>query len=70
MANILFESVRKERMIVVGVSKDWYTITPWEHKGKIMPYFGSCKSISDSGNVKFTYLFIGPFSVVIGKWIG
>jgi hypothetical protein len=70
MASILFEHVRKERMIVLGLSKDWYTITPWEHKGEIMPYFGIRKNSSDSGNVKFMYMYLGPLSLVIGKWIG
>lgn len=70
MAGILFECIRKERMLVLGLSKDWHTITPWEHKGEIMPYIGVRKNLSDSGNVKFTYVYLGPFSLVIGKWIG
>lgn len=70
MAKILFKKTLKKRMCVLGLSTDWDTLTPWEHKGKNMPYFGIHKSISASGNVKFTYLFIGPFGVVIGKWIG
>lgn len=70
MANILFESVTKKRMIVLGISKDWHTTTPWEHQGELMPYFGIRRNVGNSGFVKFTYFFLGPLSVVIGKWIG
>lgn len=70
MPGILYEKVSKKRMIVVGVSKDWDTFTPWELDGNIMPYFGIRNKISKSGNMKFTYIFIGPFSVVHAKWIG
>ena len=70
MAGILFETVNKKRMIVLGLSKDWHTLTPWIHKGETMPYYGIRKNISDSGDVAFTYVYLGPFSLVIGKWIG
>ncbi len=59
----------KKRLVVVALSKDWYSPRPWIHKGKDISYFTKINSVSATGNVRFTYLYLGPLSIVIGKWI-
>lgn len=69
MANILFDVRIKKSALVLSISKDWNTPTPWKHQGKLMPYIGIRRNISETCNVYFTYVYLGPFSLVIGTLI-
>ena len=61
---------RGKRITIISLSKDWYTITPWIHDGKVVPYVSKYVRLSDSRNVLFTYWYIGPIGIVSGKWVG
>lgn len=69
MANVLFKAGMGRRYLAMALSKDWYTCKPWTHKGDEISYFDICKNTSESGNVKFTYIYMGPIALVIGTWI-
>lgn len=70
MAIKIFETVKTKRITRVFLSDDWNTITPWQHKGKKVPYFFSyIREKSTSGDVDFLYLYIGPLAILSGKWI-
>lgn len=66
---ILFDVRIKKSILVLSISKDWHTLAPWVHPGKLMPYIGVRRNISETGNVHFTYVYVGPFTLVIGTWI-
>lgn len=67
----IFEFKVKNRITKFALSNDWYTCTPWQHHDQVLPYlFNYIREISDSGCVNFTYIYIGPFAIISGKWIG
>lgn len=68
MAKQLFEIKSKSRITKVFLSDDWKSKTPWRHNNLNQPYFAKVKETSDSGEVDFTYLYIGPFGVLTRKW--
>ena len=68
MAKQLFEIKSKTRITKVFLSDDWKSKTPWRHNNLVQQYFAKVKEASDSGNIDFMYLYIGPFAVLTGKW--
>jgi len=69
MAKQLIEFKTKKRITKVFLSDDWKSKTPWRHNNLIQSYFAKINEISDSERVDFTYLYIGPFGILSGKWI-
>jgi hypothetical protein len=70
MATILFKTrITSRYYAAVSWSKDWYTVKPWTHKGENVSYIAVRENISETGNVLFTYVYVGPFAFLIGKWI-
>lgn len=60
----------KKRILLISLSKDWNTRTPWTHKGSPAPYFSVYRNVGESKRVHFTYVYIGPISVLYAKWVG
>jgi hypothetical protein len=69
MPKILYESNKTKSVTVVVLSNDWFSFKPWEHKGKPVRYLDYVDQISDSGNVRFKYFYIGPISIVRAIWL-
>lgn len=65
----LFKVVSKKRAVVFSVSKEWYTLTPWMHKGKLVKYLDYYANYSDSRNVFFKYYYVGPFALITTRWV-
>ena len=70
MPQKLFEIETDGRISKFVLSNDWNTRVPWQHKGENLPYFAYKRELSDSKEVDFTYLYLGPFAMISGKWIG
>jgi hypothetical protein len=70
MATELFELKSKERVIKFFWSDDWASKTPWRHNNLIQPYFSKVTELGEGQTVLFTYLYVGPFAVLRGKWVG
>jgi hypothetical protein len=68
MAKKLFEFKTKKRITALFLSDDWKSKTPWRHNNLVQPYFAKIKETSDSQQVKFTFLYVGPFAILSGKW--
>lgn len=68
MPKRIAEFKSKERITFVTVSNEWYTLTPWQHKGKVLPYFGVRSEVRE--NTKLTRIYLGPIGIITGKWIG
>lgn len=69
MAKQLTEFKTKKRITKLFLSDDWKSKTPWRHNNLVQPYFAKINETSDSELVDFTYLYIGPFAILSGKWI-
>jgi hypothetical protein len=70
MPTQIFETKSKDRITKVLLSDDWKSKTPWRHKNVDQPYFAKISELSESGDVQFLYLYVGPFGVISGKCIG
>ena len=69
MPRKFFEIDTKRRITKFILSNDWNTRVPWQHKGEDLPYFACKREFSNSGEVAFTYLYLGPFALISGKWL-
>lgn len=70
MPQKLFEVNTKRRITQFTLSNDWNSRVPWQHKNEDLPYFACKRELSDSKEMDFTYLYLGPFAMISGKWLG
>lgn len=58
----------KQKITKLMWSNDWFSLTPWAHEGKTVPYI-HFQTEHKSDNVTLKYSYIGPFAVLSGTWI-
>jgi hypothetical protein len=62
-------NINAENFVTRGFwSDEWYSLTPWKHDTKTMPYFS--RIVEQRENVLLTFLYIGPVGIIHGKWTG
>lgn len=69
MPKKLFEMKRKGHISKFVLSNDWFSFKPWSHKDQPIPYVWKTTERSESGDVDFTYIYVGPFALISGKWV-
>lgn len=71
MAMEIFEFSNKEKLKITKlfISKDWYKLTPWKHKGEDVKYVDYKFEFSDKTRVILETYYFGPFGLIKGKHI-
>jgi hypothetical protein len=69
MPQKIFETKSNRRITKFLWSNAWLSAQPWEHKKQPIPYIWWTKEASESGDVSLTYVYVGPFGLISGKWI-
>lgn len=69
MPHTLMTHTIKTRITKFVLSNDWASLHPWSHDGEPIHYFDIVSQVSDAKDVKLTFIYLGPFAIVSGKWI-
>ena len=71
MPKTIVECTPKHKGTYYGLyfSNDWFSLTPWSHKGEKLSWFAYRKSEKSQmmGVFQMTYYYVGPFCLIFAK---